>query len=308
MRWLAIVLAMAGLGAQAFDLNAWRTQRDLHLREAERLRVAYSNCLQRLDHPAEDVTVPVETHENGAIRLVVRARRAQFFLDTGLVWAENVVVLKFAQGGELETRIDARSCVVDRFTKSGWAEGAARVQHGKTELGGRNVYFSSPESYVRVFDGADLKTEGAREGGKGAKTSETTRIRSLLADYDRAAGVAAFENRVVVDHAGEYTMNADSLYAVMSASNELSRVVANGNVTITNAARVGTCAMATYRRGKREMEMFGDGGALHARLVDTGDHPGELEGDRIKFWLDAEQVEVKNSMIQTESREGAKFL
>ena len=103
-------------------------------------------------------------------------------------------------------------------------------------------------------------------------------------------------------------MNADSLYAVMSASNELSRVVAEGNVTITNVARVGTCAMATYRRGKREMEMFGDGGALHARLVDTGDHPGELEGDRIKFWLDAEQVEVKNSMIQTESREGAKFL
>ena len=45
------------------------------------------------------------------------------------------------------------------------AEGAARVQHRKTSLSGRNVYFSSPESYVRVFDGADLQSEGARAEG-----------------------------------------------------------------------------------------------------------------------------------------------
>ena len=165
MKYLSIVVALVGLSAQAFDFSAWSVQRDLHVREAERLRAAYSNCLERLDHPAEDVSVPVETHTNGAVRLVVQAKRAQFFLDTGLVWAENVVVRKLGPDGELETRIDARSCVVDRFTKSGWAEGAARVQHGKTALGGRNVYFSSPESYVRVFDGAVLRSEGLRTEG-----------------------------------------------------------------------------------------------------------------------------------------------
>ena len=167
VRFVAIVLAAIGLSAHAFDLAAWNAQRDLHMHEAERLRAAYSNCLQRLEHPAEDVTVPIETHTNGSVRLVVRARRAQFFLDTGLVWAENVVVRKFGPEGEVETHIDARSCVVDRFSKSGWAEGPARVQQGKTDLSGRNVYFSSPESYVRVFDGADMKTEGAKPEGVG---------------------------------------------------------------------------------------------------------------------------------------------
>ena len=163
MKCLAIVLAIAaGSAAQAFDLSAWSAQRDLHLREAERLRAAYSNCLQRLDHPAEDVSIPVETYESGAVRLVVQARRVQFFLDTGLVWAENVVVRRLAPDGSVETRIDARSCVVDRFTKSGWAEGPARVQHDKTSLAGKNVYFSSPESYVRVFEGADLQSEGLK--------------------------------------------------------------------------------------------------------------------------------------------------
>ena len=163
MKCIAIVLAsVAGASAQAFDLSAWSAQRDLNLREAERLRAAYSNCLQRLDHPAEDVSVPVETYESGAVRLVVQARRAQFFLDSGLVWAENVVVRRLAPDGTVETRIDARSCVVDRFTKSGWVEGAARVQHGKTSLAGKNVYFSSPESYVRIFESADLRSEGVK--------------------------------------------------------------------------------------------------------------------------------------------------
>lgn len=162
---VAAFAAMACLAAQAFDFSAWRAQRGLHEREAERLRTAYSNCLQRMEQPAEDVTVPVETHPDGSVKLVVHAKRAQFFLDVGLVWAENVVVRKLAPDGALDTRIDARSCVIDRFTKSGWAEGAARVQHGKTSFSGRNVYFSSPESYVRVYAGADLQTEDAKAKG-----------------------------------------------------------------------------------------------------------------------------------------------
>ena len=137
---------------------------------------------------------------------------------------------------------------------------------------------------------------------------ELTRIRSESADYDRAQGIAVFEGHVVIEHAGEYTMNADRLYAVMAASNELGRVVAVGNVVVTNAARVGTCAMATYRRAKREIEMFGDGKGGYARLVDFGEHPGELEGERIRFWLDAEQVEVENARITTGAKGGMELL
>jgi lipopolysaccharide transport protein LptA len=138
-----------------------------------------------------------------------------------------------------------------------------------------------------------------------ASTSpEVTRIRSDSADYDRNAGAAVFEGHVRIDHAGEYTMNADTLYAVMSATNELVRVVAVGNVTITNNARVGTCSMAAYHRARREIEMFGSGKGARARLVDGGDNPGELEGERIRFWLDAEQVEVDEPRITMGKSEG----
>ena len=140
------------------------------------------------------------------------------------------------------------------------------------------------------------------------KASDETRIRSDSADYDRNAGMVIFEGNVRVEHAGEYTMNADRLYAVMSASNELGRVVAVGNVTITNNARVGMCAIATYRRAKREIEMIGDDNGSRARLVDGGDHPGELEGTRIRFWLDANQVEVENVCITTGQGGGMELL
>lgn len=141
-----------------------------------------------------------------------------------------------------------------------------------------------------------------------AHASERTRIRSDAADYDRTNGMAVFEGHVSIEHAGEYTMNADTLYAVMSASNELARVVAVGNVTVTNATRVGTCARAAYHRARREIEMFGDGRGGYARLVDSGEHPGELEGERIRFWLDAEQVEVEDARITTGGKGGIELL
>ena len=152
------------------------------------------------------------------------------------------------------------------------------------------------------------KAAKASKESQPAAATEVTRIRSDSADYDRASGMAMFEGHVFVEHAGEYTMNADRIYAVMTSSNEIGRVVAVGGVTITNAARVGSCSMATFRRAKREIEMFGKAGGAPARLVDCGERPGELEGDRIKFWLDAEQVEVENSRITASEKGGVELL
>ena len=133
-------------------------------------------------------------------------------------------------------------------------------------------------------------------------------IRSRTSDFDRREGVVMFEGDVMVRYSENYTMCSDQLYMFLSKSNELSRVVAIGNVTITNETRIGTCAMATYRRRKSEIEMFGDGKSVLARLTERGDDASEIEGARIRFWLDAEQVEVENSSIQMEKKGDAKVL
>ena len=126
------------------------------------------------------------------------------------------------------------------------------------------------------------------------------RIRSVSSEFDRLAGVMLFEGQVEVDYGEDYTMCADRVYAFLAGSNELSRVVAIGNVAITNETRVGRCETAIYRRRKGEIVMFGEGAEGLASLVESGDDASELTGSRIRFWLDSEQVEVENSRIAVE--------
>ena len=161
----AICLA-AALAAQAFDSAAWLEKRALLMREAERLHVAYSNCLARVQSPAEDVKIPLDTFADGSVKTMVSAKKAYLFSREGLVWAEGVEIRRFREDGTQESLVEAASCVVDRTTKSGWAEGPARVVQGKTSFRGEDVYFSSPEEYVRVFRNADLESDdmGAARG------------------------------------------------------------------------------------------------------------------------------------------------
>ncbi len=149
----------------AFNSEEWLGKREVLAREAERLRLAYSNCVAQLEVPAENVTVPVETFEDGSVKVMIFAAKAQYFLKQGLIWAEGVTVKKFKQDGTLDAQIDARNCVVDRFSKSGWAEGPATVVHGKTTFRGRGVYFSSPEAYVKVFDESEIDSRDLKFGG-----------------------------------------------------------------------------------------------------------------------------------------------
>lgn len=296
----------------AFDSEEWLGRRELFAREAERLRAVYAQCAASVRVPAENVTIPVETFEDGSVRVVILAKKVQYFLDKGLIWGEGVTVRRLRPDGTVEARIEARNCVVDRASRSGWAEGPALVVHDRTAFRGKGVYFSASDGYVRVLEDSDVESSGlaasplpavrAKADGKSA------RITSRTADLDRQSGVAMFEGGVVVRYADEYTMCADRAFAFFAGTNELSRVVALGSVSVTNEARVGTCAMATYRRRRDEIEMFGNGTNALARLADRGNGANVLEGARIRFWLNAGQVEVSGTRISSEEKGAVRFL
>ena len=126
---------------------------------------AYTNCCAKVKEPAENVTSPVETYDDGSVKVLVHAGRAQYFLAEGFVWAEDVEVRKLAKGGAVEARLVAQNCLVDRKSKSGWAEGAARVTQGKTSFEGKGVYFSAPDSYIKVFGGSVVESSDLKFGG-----------------------------------------------------------------------------------------------------------------------------------------------
>ena len=293
--------------AFAFDSAEWHGKRELFAREAERLTAAYSNCAARASEPAEQVTIPVETFPSGSVKTLVSARKARYFLKEGLIWAEGVEVRQHGADGAVTGRIEAASCVVDRNSRSGWAQGAARVTYGKTVLTGTGVYFSAPDSYVKVFADAVIEGDGLKFG-KDRPSAQAARIAGRTGDFDIGSGVVMFDGSVV-GRSDDFTICADRFYAFLSGTNDLSRIVTVGDVSITNGARVGTCAMATYRRRRGEIEMFGDVRAkTPACLRETGSGARTLEGARIRFWIDSEQVEVEQSRITSEGKGGAKRL
>jgi len=164
---LFTVLLACALPALGLDQESWLDKRESMMREAVRLRVAYSNCVAKVSEPAEDVIVPIETHPSGAVKLVIAARKAQFFLDEGFIWAAGVTLRKLDEDGKELSRIEAEHCLFDRnpAAKSGWAEGAAKVTHKDSVFTGEDVYFSSRESYVLALRKSQIVSVDAKFGG-----------------------------------------------------------------------------------------------------------------------------------------------
>ena len=162
---LSVPCSLIPVPSLAFNSEEWLGKRELFAREAERLRAEYTNCVAHLETPAEDVTIPIETFDDGSVKVMIFAKKAQYFLDKGLVWAEDVTVRRFKPDGTIEALVEAKNCVVDRFSKSGWAEGLATVTPGKTVFKGKGVYFSSPEAYVKVIERADVDSQDLKFGG-----------------------------------------------------------------------------------------------------------------------------------------------
>ena len=166
MRYLlATAVLLAGLSASAFDSERWFEKRESKMADALRLCAAYSNCVARLEVPAEGVIVPMETFDDGSVKLSIGAKRAQFFLDTNFVWAEDVVIRKFDDTQTEISRVEAKNCVIDRVSKSGWVQGTAKIFHGKTEFSGSDVYFSSGDGYVISTADSSIVSTDLKFGG-----------------------------------------------------------------------------------------------------------------------------------------------
>ena len=133
------------------------------------------------------------------------------------------------------------------------------------------------------------KKAAARTGREAVITSERT-------DYDRKEGVILFDRNVFVDDE-QYKMHADRLFVFLDGTNDLKRIVALGNVSITNEQRTATCSRAVFTKAASKIVMYGDE-TSYAKLQDPSQRGGMVEGKKITFWLDAEQVSVEESAVR----------
>ena len=163
---------------------------------------------------------------------------------------------------------------------------------------------------AEAVEAVPAETPDTTETPDAAVSPRSVKITSERTDYDRKQGVIMFDKDVFVDDV-EYQMHADQLYVFLDGTNDLKRIVAIGNVAITNDLRVGTCAKATYTKATSKIVMYGDGAETVAKLTDNGKRKSEVEGRKITFWIDSEQVEVEGSTITLDTgalggKDGAK--
>jgi len=157
-RFLTVLSLLAACGASAaFSSAKWLEARGDDS-DVMRLRTAYADCVKKLEAPAENVVIPLETFPDGKIKSRVKAARAQIFQETGFIWGEGVHVEQFREDGRLQATLDAENCVVDRKTKSGWVEGAAKMVYGDSSVKGRGVYFSLEREFIKIFSQSEIRT------------------------------------------------------------------------------------------------------------------------------------------------------
>ncbi len=196
---------------------------------------------------------------------------------------------------------------------------AAEAQAARAEK--RAAYLANPDpderptpkkKLVATGGGADV-TEGAStaEAAKTtAKKKELTGRAAVITadrtDYDRKEGVILFDRNVYVDDE-QYQMHAERLFVFLDGTNDMKRLVALGNVSITNEDKSAWCAKAVYTKAASRIVMYGDE-QNPAWLRDAGDKPGdasEVRGLRITYWIDSGLATVERSVITVPGLKGA---
>ena len=130
----------------------------------------------------------------------------------------------------------------------------------------------------------------------GVASNGTTRITSAKVNYDRKEGLAYFSGGVTVEDP-TYVLHADRAFVYTGETNDLKKIVALGNIAITNESRRAYGAKATYFRNSGAV-ILSSGTNVVAEVRDVGpDGDQVLRGKKIKFWTGSRQVEVLEAEI-----------
>ncbi len=134
------------------------------------------------------------------------------------------------------------------------------------------------------------------------KVGGSAKITSDCSYYDYKEGIAYFSGSVSVEDNG-CQLYANRAYVVTRGSNEIHRIVAAGNVVISNGTRCAYGAKATYYH-QPGVIFLDSGGGRTAEIRDAASGGDQVvRGKRIKFWTNAKQVEVVEAELSAPAKD-----
>ena len=162
------------------------------------------------------------------------------------------------------------------------------------------------ESSAAAVPSAVVKKAGAKKPKK-ELTGRSAVITADRTDYDRKEGVILFDRNVYVDDE-QYQMHAERLFVFLDGTNDMKRLVALGNVSLTNEDKTAWCQKAVYTKTSSQIVLYGDE-QNPAWLRDAGGKKGdesEVSGLRITYWIDSGLATVEKSVIRLPGFGGSK--
>lgn len=164
------------------------------------------------------------------------------------------------------------------------------------------------ESSAAGVPAAVVQKAGAKKAkGKKELTGRSAVITADRTDYDRKEGVILFDRSVYVDDE-QYQMHSDRLFVFLDGTNDMRRLVALGNVSLTNEDKTAWCQKAVYTKNSSQIVLYGDE-QNPAWLRDAGGKKGdesEVRGLRITYWIDSGLATVEKSVITLPGFGGSK--
>ncbi len=157
-----------------------------------------------------------------------------------------------------------------------------------------------------MTDVTDVPPEAPKKKAKKELTGRSAVITADRTDYDRKEGVILFDRNVYVDDE-QYQMHTERLFVFLDGTNDMKRLVALGNVAITNEEKSAWCTKAVYTKTASRLVMYGDE-QNPAWLRDAGSKPGdtsEVRGLRITYWIDSGIATVERPVITVPGLKGS---
>ncbi len=107
--------------------------------------------------PVENLMLPLAYYENGRMRAVLRAKRAQL-MGEEMVFAEDVRVDLLTVDGKPDGCLMAQDCLFDRLSKHGYCRGQVHAVMGTDRLKGLGMYFSIEEQFIKILSECEIRT------------------------------------------------------------------------------------------------------------------------------------------------------
>lgn len=105
--------------------------------------------------PIENLALPLESHANGRVKTLLRARYALVPVE-GVVRGSGILVERYDSAGRLDCIIAADSCIFDRETERGYCEGNVRIERKGVRVTGVNMVWRVKEQGAKILSDAKV--------------------------------------------------------------------------------------------------------------------------------------------------------